>query len=65
MNLIHIVNAHGQVKELLYRGKKTAGEHQLLFDGSLYASGTYFYVIDGYTENKSNWQVTGKMILLK
>jgi glucuronoarabinoxylan endo-1,4-beta-xylanase len=57
---IKVYNMLGQEIETLFEGIKQAGYHQLTFDGRRFASGIYFYRLEG-----ENFVDIKKMILIK
>jgi len=57
---INIYSISGELITNLFNGQKTAGSHQLQFDGSKLASGIYFYTIQA-----GSFSTSRKMLLLK
>ena len=57
---LQVYNINGQMVETLVNDSQDAGHHSIVFDGSRFASGVYFYrlVAGDYTD-------TQKMVLLK
>jgi membrane-bound inhibitor of C-type lysozyme len=55
-----VYNVLGERVATLVDGTQSAGQHQVVFDGSRYASGTYFYRLQAGSKAE-----TKKMILVK
>ena len=55
-----IYSISGQKIATLVDGYMTAGKHSVVFDGSPYASGVYFYKF-----TSGNFEISGKMLLVK
>ena len=55
-----VYNVLGQMVATLVNGEQTAGEHRATFDGSRFASGTYFYVLQA-----GSFRSVQKMLLIK
>ncbi|MCL5737508.1 MAG: T9SS type A sorting domain-containing protein [Bacteroidetes bacterium] len=55
-----VYNVLGQMVATLVNGEQTAGEHRATFDGSRFASGTYFYVLQA-----GSFRSVQKMMLVK
>jgi hypothetical protein len=58
--LLRIYNVTGQEIQTLVDEKKSAGTYEIIFDGTNFSSGIYFYKLYAGNSEKS-----GKMILLK
>lgn len=61
---IRIYDAQGKLLKLINQGSLGQGEHSLVFDGTNFASGLYFYELKVVTKGIENTQ-TKKMVLLK
>jgi len=57
---ISIYNMLGEEKEVLLNSYQQAGKHRVVFDGTNYSSGVYFYKI-----NTGKYSQTKKLVLLK
>ncbi len=57
---LKVYNVLGQEVATLFAGNQTAGSHVAVFDGSIYASGVYFYAL-----KSGDQSITKKMLLLK
>ncbi len=57
---VEVFNITGQKIATLFKGRKSAGEHQVVFDGQNIASGVYLYRLSNGAQS-----LTQKMVLLK
>ena len=60
-----VYNIIGQEVKVLMNGRMTSGYKEIQFDGSFLSSGVYFYRLYVRDENKNNYSVTNKFLLIK